>query len=197
MTELLYDYTAGVHATEHPSLVLSIVCASTCAAIIILYHEIPYVWYAHEHTWDVQQREIYANLSVIQQWRLWRLPHIPSISLSCVSYIVYVFICSVCIKPAVLGRGGVGKLSCSVITTQSSSVYFTYRYSSTRFRVTYTVNCYTNDIPPLIDSEKMWPFLFLICFIIRIQHHVIGKYFIKTIFIKRVKTILGTWILYI
>jgi hypothetical protein len=155
MTELLYDCTAGVHATEHPSLVLSIVCASTCAAIIILCHEIPYVWYAHEHAWDVQRREICANLSLIQQWRLWRLPHIPSISLSCVSYIVYVFICYVRVQPAVLRRGGVVKLSCSVITAQLSSVYFTYRYSSTRFSVTYTVICYTSDIPPLIDSEKI------------------------------------------
>ncbi len=89
--------TAGVHATEHPSLVLSIVCASTCTAIGILCHGIPYVWYAHEHVWDVQRREIYAKLSLIQHWRLWRLPHIPSISLSCVScifcvlYVLFVF----------------------------------------------------------------------------------------------------------
>jgi hypothetical protein len=66
-----------------------------------------------------------------------------------------VFICSVRIQPAVLGRGGVGKLSYDVIAAQSSSVYSTYRYSSTRFRVTYTVNCYADDIPPLIDSEKI------------------------------------------
>jgi hypothetical protein len=155
MTELLYDCTAGVHATEYSSLVLSIVCASTCTAIGILCHEIPCVWYAHEHAWDVQRREICASLSLIQPWRLWRLPHIPSISLSCVSCIVCVFIYSVRIQPAVLGRWGVGKLSYSIITAQSNSVYFTHKYSSTRFRVTYTINCYTDDVPPLIDNEKI------------------------------------------
>ncbi len=69
---------------------------------------IPYVWYAHGHTWHVQQREIYANLLLIHQWRLLRLPHIPSISLSCVSYIcvcVYMF-CSCSADSIRKRRGG-------------------------------------------------------------------------------------------
>ncbi len=83
-------------------------------------------------------------------------------------------------------------MSCNVITAQSSSVYFTYRYSSTRFHVTYTVNCYTDDIPPLIDSEKIVTIFVLNLFYYSNSASCYGKYFIKTIFVKRVKTILGT-----
>jgi hypothetical protein len=154
MTKLLHDCIAGVHATEHSSQVLSIVCASTCTAIGIL---------CHEHTYDMlvgirdmcsseRFMRIYYWYNSDAYWGC-RTFH-PSPSPVFHTYF-YVFICFVHIQPAVLGRGGVGKLSYSVITAQSNFVYFTHKYSYTRFRVIYAINCYTDDIPPLIDSEQI------------------------------------------
>jgi hypothetical protein len=62
-----------------------------------------------------------------------------------------VFICSA----GSIGKKRGGEIVISVITAQSNSVYYAHKYSYTRFRVTYTINCYTDDIPPLIDNEKI------------------------------------------
>jgi hypothetical protein len=57
------------------------------------------------------------------------VPHTQSISLSCVSYMcLYVF---VCVQPAVLGMGGVGRCNIQSFYAQSNSIYFAhifYRY---------------------------------------------------------------------
>jgi hypothetical protein len=55
------------------------------------------------------------------------------------------------IQPAVLGRGGMGECHAVLLPINTSPVYFTYKCSSTGFRVTYTVDCYTDDIPPPPD----------------------------------------------
>ncbi len=64
---------------------------------------------------------------------------------------VCVFICHVRIQPAVLERGGMGECHAVLLPINTSPVYFTYKYSSTGFRVTYTIDCYTDDIPPPPD----------------------------------------------
>jgi hypothetical protein len=64
---------------------------------------------------------------------------------------VCVFICHVHVQPAVLGGGGMGECRAVLLPINTSPVYFTYKCSSTGFRVTYTVNCYTDDIPPPPD----------------------------------------------
>ncbi len=64
---------------------------------------------------------------------------------------VCVFICHVRIQPAVLGRGGMGECHAVLLPINTILVYFIYNCSSTGFRVTYTVSCYTDDIPPPPD----------------------------------------------
>ena len=61
---------------------------------------------------------------------------------------VCVFICHVRIQPAVLGRGKMGECHVLLLPLDTSLKYFAYKCSSTGFRVTYTIDCYTDDIPP-------------------------------------------------
>jgi hypothetical protein len=107
MTELLYDCTAGVHATKHPSLVGSILCASICTPIGILCHRF--------HTYDVLMRcvrcaaarnlcEFIFDIAVTPM----EVTTHPSTSPSCISYLICVFICSVHTRPAVLRGEGWG-----------------------------------------------------------------------------------------
>jgi hypothetical protein len=50
-----------------------------------------------------------------------------------------------------IGKGKDGRCHVLLLPLNASPIYFTYKCSSTEFCVTYTVNCYTDDIPPPPD----------------------------------------------
>jgi hypothetical protein len=62
MAGLLRDSFVGVHATDHSSRVLSIVCAATCTAILLFCSMVSRQKDMYMCIGDVQQREIYARL---------------------------------------------------------------------------------------------------------------------------------------
>jgi hypothetical protein len=64
---------------------------------------------------------------------------------------VCVFIRHVRVQPAVLGRGRMEECHVLLLPFNTDPIYVTHKCSSTGFRVTYSVNCYTDDIPPPPD----------------------------------------------
>ncbi len=151
MAKLLHDCIAGVHATEHSSQVLSIICTPTSTAIysvpwipVVMICSCAYVTCAAAR--DLCEFVTDTTVTPIEV-----TAHFIHFPLLC---FIYVFICFVHVQPAVLGGGGVGKLSYSVFTAQSNSVYFAHNIHNTRFRVIYVITCYTDDIPPLVGNEQ-------------------------------------------
>jgi hypothetical protein len=154
MTELLYDRTAGVHATKHPSLVRSILCESICTPIGILCHRF--------HTYDKLMGCVRCAAARNLCEFIFDIVVTPmEVTTHSIHFPLLYFIPDLCVymfcsySAGSVEKRGVGKLSYSVVTTRSNSVYSIHRYSSTKLRVTCTMNCYTDDIPPLINNEKI------------------------------------------
>jgi hypothetical protein len=134
MARLLRDSFAGVHATKHPSQILSIPCATPCTAVLLFCsmnsrHKNKYMCRR-----GVQQREVYARLLTDNSDTYWGYHH--SIY-SPLLYFMHVFIgFYLCSAGSIRRGGGIGKyvIQC-IFATQPDFVYLAqifYRYCDCR-----------------------------------------------------------------